>query len=538
MNKLMHEEIMNIVSSFKQLPYLFVGTGLSMRYSDAPSWSDLIYLLWHKVNTGEKEDFDLFVMQISHELGILYDPDNEEQKYELNPELAQRISDQFFEKFFSDPSFTQSVITPEDKKLIIENRYDPFKYYISKLIKDISIKKDDPSELELPYLKNNSNKIAGIITTNYDQLLDDIFPEFNVLIGQSDLLIANTNNIFEIFKIHGSCNDPNSLVITSKDYMKFIEKLKYLSAKLLTIFVEHPIVFIGYGLGDRNIRYILQEICNCLTPDQMRCIQNNFIFIKPAFGGKEEIKTQELIFDRNHISMMEITLEDYSDFYTSLSEIKSSLPVKLVRKLQDMVCNFVYSTEITNNIIFGNLNSPDIDDGKTAIFVGPMDTINELGFSSFTIMDIIEDIIFDNKAYLMQRKLIDETFPNIRARSGAIYLPPYKYLNGLGLSLDDLPEQLNIIRSYGDIPLTTTDISNTKKSPAFSSIQEIEIAFPDHIPKQFSHIFKSKENLSSNEICIYLRKLYNCKHLNKQINLTNFKKLGVLYDYKKYCLKE
>ena len=32
-------ELENLISSFKQLPYLFVGTGLSIRYSTAHSWN-------------------------------------------------------------------------------------------------------------------------------------------------------------------------------------------------------------------------------------------------------------------------------------------------------------------------------------------------------------------------------------------------------------------------------------------------------------------------------------------------------------------
>ena len=41
--------------------------------------------------------------------------------------------------------------------------------------------------------------------------------------------------------------DTDQMVYNFNASINFDKKLKYLSAKLLTIFVEHPIIFIGYG---------------------------------------------------------------------------------------------------------------------------------------------------------------------------------------------------------------------------------------------------------------------------------------------------
>lgn len=58
----------------------------------------------------------------------------------------------------------------------------------------------------------------------------------------------------EIYKIHGSCNNSESIVITENDYSVYNKRNAYLSAKLLTIFLEHPIIFLGYSLNDSNIK--------------------------------------------------------------------------------------------------------------------------------------------------------------------------------------------------------------------------------------------------------------------------------------------
>ncbi len=388
---------------------------------------------------------------------------------------------------------------------------------------------------ELQYLSENQNKFAGVITTNYDFLLENIFKDFSVLIGQNNLLTANTLNIFEIFKIHGCSSDPNSIVLTEKDYNDFDRKLKYLSAKLLTIFVEHPIIFIGYGLGDVNIRKLFHEIAECLTAEQMSKIRNNFIYISPAFGGKESVGKREIVFGTHSIIITEFVLNDYSVVYQSLSKIQSSIPIKLARKLQNMVCNFVYSAEAQNNIIFGDINSPSIDDEKVAIYFGKADTVTQIGFSYFGIDEILEDILYDNKPYLVNQQLIDKTFKNIRSSAGSTLLPIYKYIKKLSRPLSSIPDNYNIISNYEDINIapTATDKKNyIKKGQVFNSIAEIEAAYPDHIPKQVANIKQAAPNISVDELGNYLKKYFYTDTYQSYRSL--FRKLIALYDYKKY----
>ena len=66
--------------------------------------------------------------------------------------------------------------------------------------------------------------IEGIITTNWDLLLEKTFPEFNVFIGQDKLIFNNSIDVGEIYKIHGCISKPNSLVVTWNDYEEFHQK--------------------------------------------------------------------------------------------------------------------------------------------------------------------------------------------------------------------------------------------------------------------------------------------------------------------------
>ncbi|MCF1485640.1 MULTISPECIES: SIR2 family NAD-dependent protein deacylase [Rhizobium/Agrobacterium group] len=106
-------------------------------------------------------------------------------------------------------------------------------------------------------------KPHALITTNYDQMLEMIFPDHQPIIGQQ-ILKGQQFCVGEIYKIHGCVSDHNSIVFTQKDYDEFARKKKYLSSKLMTFFSEHPLIFIGYKAGDPNIRAILSDIDEAL----------------------------------------------------------------------------------------------------------------------------------------------------------------------------------------------------------------------------------------------------------------------------------
>ncbi|MGN0292108.1 MAG: SIR2 family protein, partial [Lachnospiraceae bacterium] len=359
---------------------------------------------------------------------------------------------------------------------------------------------------------------------------------FDINIGQDNMLLANINSAFEIYKIHGGVSNPNSIVFTKENYDYFENKLKYLSAKLLTIFVEHPIVFIGYGMGDPNIQNIFKEIAECLSQEDLQKAKDNFIFISPAFGNDDEIKVREFNYGTKRIPMTELVLNDYSCFYETLGSIVSSMPVKLMRKMQDMVTHYIYSTEVTNNIMFGSINSPDIDDNKAAIYVGTVDTISQMGFDAFGIMDILEDILYDNKPFLTNEKLITNTFKNIRSTSGTTFLPVYKYIRKLGLNIDDIPKDYLIIKDYEDIAPNWSEKKHNyiDTTANFSSLQEIIETYPYHVPKQFANIKYYAKNIKADELGDYLRMNYDNGTYFESSKLSTFKKLTAFYDFLKY----
>lgn len=221
-------------------PILFVGSGLTKRYLDGPNWEELLQQLATECPNIDKK-FAYY-----------------KQKYPELIDIGTIFSDAYNEWAWSEG---ESEFPPT----LFEEGNDPsiyFKHKISNifnsLIKEKQIVDDDEVEL-LRKIHPHS-----IITTNYDGLLESIYPEFTPIIGQK-ILYANHGSIGEILKIHGCCSSPESIVINRDDYDDFIKKKKYLSAKLLTFFAEHPLLFIGYSAEDANIKNILSDIDELLS---------------------------------------------------------------------------------------------------------------------------------------------------------------------------------------------------------------------------------------------------------------------------------
>ena len=48
----------------------------------------------------------------------------------------------------------------------------------------------------------------------------------------------------------------------------------------MTIFLEYPIIFMGYSINDPNILNIIHSIVNCLNEEQLNKLHDRFIFVE------------------------------------------------------------------------------------------------------------------------------------------------------------------------------------------------------------------------------------------------------------------
>jgi SIR2-like domain len=287
------EDITNVVQTFGCQPILFVGSGLSKRYMNAPSWDELLARLASDCSAIDK--------------GIGYYKQSLQTPMRIGEEFARLYQawawdkghNEFPEAMFKDHVAAQSYI----------------KYKISSIIQEYS----PGSTSSLKKGKNTDEidafqkiKPHAIITTNYDQMLEMLFPDHTPVIGQK-ILKGQNFAVGELYKIHGCVSEHDSIVFTQSDYDHFEKKKKFLSAKLLTFFNEHPLIFIGYSATDPNIRSILSDIDEAL-PEKGGIIPNVYILDWNEKLDAESAPPRDKVISTGDDRSIRVKLIEASDF--------------------------------------------------------------------------------------------------------------------------------------------------------------------------------------------------------------------------------
>lgn len=240
----MQDDIEACLENMYCQPILFVGSGLSQRYINAPTWSDLLGNM-ATICPNISKEYAYYCQTYNNDLPVI---------------------GEVFIDFFKEWAWENKDCFPHDT---FDSKHLPnifLKHKIAEHISEFSLDSLSPEYKDEVEALESINPHA-VITTNYDYMLENIFSEYEPVIGQK-ILYNNAYSIGEIYKIHGCVSEPDSLIVTKNDYEYFDKKQKYLSAKLLTYFAEHPLLFIGYSASDSNIIKILSDIDEILRDEQ------------------------------------------------------------------------------------------------------------------------------------------------------------------------------------------------------------------------------------------------------------------------------
>ena len=461
------ERISAMLKGAEALPFLFIGSGISRRYVESESWDGLLRIFAAKADSS-----DLFYERLRDRARAELSSagDSPDKLSILYPKIADLIESVFNETWYKSQEYQ------EHRREFAESVRDglsPFKLELALYCKGL-MQKRIRLENEIESLKGLSAKsIAGIITTNYDCLIEHLFPDMVPYVGQEELIFSNHFSIGEIYKIHGCCSKPNSIIINSHDYQRFSSKNAYLAAKLLTIFIEHPIIFLGYSLNDENIRNILESIVSCLTPDQMFKLQNRLIFVEwDATKETLESSSYSINFGTNKtLHMTRVSLNNYSELYSLLYNIKAKYPTKVLRQIKNDIYKLTLTTDPNSKLVALNLASNEQTNEFEYVFgIGALE-IGRTGFKSVPVERLYRDVVFANDPELIAKFVIEDTLPLHMSVCGRFNIPVYKYISQYDFPL---PERYNIYETRTFDDLLTGTLRNTRNKRRFHSIKDIE----------------------------------------------------------------
>lgn len=396
------------LARFQASPVLFVGSGLSRRYCGMEDWSSLLSRFSDTIGKS-------FQYYLSSSNGNL-------------PKVASLLSKEFHEQWWNDDKFLASREMHKDD---CTDQSSALKIEISKYINSkcnlSNVNSDYLPEIELL----QGSIIDGIITTNWDCLMESIFPDYVSYVGQEDVIFRNLKYVGEIFKIHGCCTRPNSLLLTEQDYQTFEDKFPYLSAKLLTMFVEHPVLFIGYSLSDKNISQILESIGKCLRADQVSELRDRIILVKRPASQEEEVFSDGMIrIGEINVPTKVLTPRSYAPVFRALSKQKRRFPARLLRQLKEQVYDLVLTNDPKGQLYVQDIDGHGSSEDPDVVFgVGAISKLQERGHIGVQRYDILRDILFDNGKF-DPRIVLDRLVPREQEETS---MPVFKYLRNAGL---------------------------------------------------------------------------------------------------------
>lgn len=376
----------NLIENLPTTPFLFVGSGLSRRYYNLPDWKGLLSVFIDRLSS------DPFAYNYYTEQAKRKYPDVPDD--ELLPCLASIIEEEFNKKWFSDPDFR----TLDDAHLqLVADGQSPFKTEICQYIENTSNIVPCMSG-ELDELKRiSTHSLSGMITTNYDRLLENYADNYIAYIGQDELVFSPIQGWAEIYKIHGCISKPNSIVITQEDYEKFESNCKYLAAKLMTLFMEYPIIFMGYSISDRNIRSILKEIVSFLPDEKLDNLQNRFVYVEWNPSSKDiEVSPSSMTIEDKTIEMTRVRTSEFLSVFSAIGKKRARLPAKVIRMFKQEFYDFTITNNPTTHIAVADIDDPNIKADDLILSIGKPSMLGIRGLAGLTSNEWYRHIVLHN----------------------------------------------------------------------------------------------------------------------------------------------
>lgn len=173
--------------------------------------------------------------------------------------------------------------------------------------------------------------VRTLWTTNYDRLIERAFASISrpldVVPGAADLSLRATPGAARLFKMHGSIERLDDIVISTDDYELYRSKRGSFLPLLQAHLTSMSMLFVGLSLTDPNIRHVLSSIRESFTDAP----PEHFALLRPPqrtdFAKEEEFaarSAQHRLWakDLKRYGLVAVELDDYAEIPALLDQLE------------------------------------------------------------------------------------------------------------------------------------------------------------------------------------------------------------------------
>lgn len=524
MDKSIGRVIGDAVEDAERYPFLFVGSGLSLRYTGSPNWSGLL----RSVCEGALHD------------GFAYARFNSMAKVDVRN--GQAPSELSHVASLMENEVNCALMTTDEFRAFrelhaqtLQAGASPMKTYIADLVSEFALKENDETRA---LAKAGHNRVSGVITTNYDALCSTLFPTYQTYVGEDNLLFSEPSFAQEAYQIHGSAKVPDSMVLTDADYAEFSAKRKYLAAKLLTIFVEYPVVFLGYSISDENIKSILADVCECVPSDKLSRLRKRLIFVEHAPETRVSDHTMDL--GGRILPMTRIETNDFLSVYEALQTTRRMYSPKVIRELRGSVFKLAEKIDPRSEVVTAGFDAV-LDhlkpDQRIAIQVAmsPADVGRPI-----TREDIFQDIVLDDLH--LDPDFVVEAYLSRYIRQYPNMMPVFKYIQDMGEDIGgavaDYAGSLTSLDSFRTRSILKSMESTRRRFAGYTSVRGLVEACSPNAPFHFVPMLHDDE-IDPDELGDTLKDVLISTEEGSEeramlLKNTDFRKCVRIYDFLRY----
>ena len=184
------------------------------------------------------------------------------------------------------------------------------------------------------------------------------------------------------------------MVLTEGDYKDFNDRNEYLAVKLLTLFAEHPIIFIGYSMGDSNVQEIMHSLQRCLTDKHLDRLRDKLLFVSwdPATETPSMSPSMQVL-GGSPVPVQLITTADFRPVFSAISKLPGKLPKRILRQIKEKIYHIILDPDSGARMLHvqnvDNISSED----EIVIGIGAIAAVQQRGYRGVTRIELCHDCL-------------------------------------------------------------------------------------------------------------------------------------------------